>query len=64
MTSNVDEQIKQSAKALAGSVTAPGIIEWLQGWIDMNENHPQYPMRDDQIKIGKMALKEQTNDQL
>ena len=52
------EQIVQSAKSLAESVTAPSIVEWLQGWINMPENHPQYEMRDNQIKIGKMALLE------
>lgn len=53
-----EEQIARSAKSLAESTTAPSIVEWLQGWINMPENHPQYSMRDDQIKIGNIALKE------
>lgn len=53
-----EEQIVLSAKSLCQSVTGPAIIEWMQGWINMEENHPQYHLRDDQIKIGQMALKE------
>ena len=53
-----EEQIARSAKSLAESTTAPTIVEWMQGWINMPENHPQYSMRDDQIKIGNIALKE------
>ena len=57
-----EEQLKRYAKSLAESTTAPAIIEWMQGWMNMREDHPQYKLRDDQIKIGKMALKENTNE--
>lgn len=57
-----EEDIKRYAKSLAESTTAPAIIEWMQGWINMREDHPQYKLRDDQIKIGEMALKENTNE--
>jgi hypothetical protein len=53
-----EEQITRYAKSLAESTTAPAIVEWMQGWVDMEEDHPQYNLRDDQIKIGEMALKE------
>ena len=58
MSGMSEEQLKREAKSLAESTTAPAIIEWMQGWINMREDHPQYSMREDQIKIGKMALKE------
>ena len=58
MSGMSEEQLKREAKSLAESTTAPAIIEWMQGWINMREDHPQYKLRDDQIKIGEMALKE------
>ena len=58
MSNMSQEQLKREAISLAQSVTGPAIIEWMQGWIDMEDNHQQHPMRDDQIKIGKIALKE------
>ena len=58
MSTMSEEQLKHEAISLAQSVTAPVIIEWMQSWINMRENHPQYHLRDDQIKIGEMALKE------
>ena len=58
MSGMSEEQLKRYAKSLAESTTAPAIIEWMQGWMNMREDHPQYKLRDDQIKIGKMALKE------
>lgn len=57
-----EEDIKRYAKSLAESTTAPAIIEWMQGWMNMREDHPQYSMREDQIKIGEMALKENINE--
>ena len=62
MSGMSEEQLKRYAKSLAESTTAPAIIEWMQGWMNMREDHPQYKLRDDQIKIGEMALKENTNE--
>ena len=58
MSTMNEEQLKREAVSLAQIVTGPGIIEWLQSWINMNDDHPQYHLRDDQIQIGEMALKE------
>lgn len=61
MTSKLQEgemssAIEKQAKALRESTTVPAIIEWLQTWKDMDETHSQYRMRDEQIKIGNLAL--------
>ena len=50
-------EIKMQAISLANSTNEYRIIEWLQGWIDMQPEHSQYQMRDDQIKIGKLAIR-------
>lgn len=48
--------LEKQAEELRESTTAPAIVEWLQTWKDMEESHSQYHLRDEQIKIGNMAL--------
>jgi hypothetical protein len=53
----------QASEELSNSTTPVAIYQWLQTWESVPPGHAQYDIKEEQIAIGKMALKEGENNE-